>query len=73
MVIIDQRTETYCHLCFKAVCGLKGNNCGKSLILLVTILFIGDEWLCLLTLLKTGLSRQFCTEKLLQIHKNILQ
>ena len=56
---------------FRAIRRPKANNWGKWLILLVTLLFTGEEWLSLLTLLKTGLSRQLCSEKLLQIDKNI--
>ena len=57
------------HLRFKAICGPKASNCGNYLILLVTVLFIREEWLRLLMLLKTGLPRQIFFEKLLQIHK----
>ena len=64
------RARKSTNLCFKAICGPKAANCGKSLILLVTVLFTGEKWLSILTLLKTGLSRQFCSEKLLQIRKN---
>ena len=35
----------------------------------VTVLFIREEWLNLLSLLKTGSSMQFCCEKLLEIGK----
>ena len=45
------------------ICGPKANNCWECLILLVAVLFIGEEWLSLLTLLKSDLLRQFCTEK----------
>ena len=34
---------------------------GKSLNFFVTVLFIGEEWLSLFTLLNTGLSKQFCS------------
>ena len=47
----------------------KASNCGKYLIFLVTVLFIREEWLRLLVLLKTGLLRQISSEKLLQISK----
>ena len=67
--MIDQKRKQ-CHLRFKAIGGLKASNCGKYLIFLVTILFIREEWLRLLTLLKTGLLRQISSEKLLQISKN---
>ena len=67
--MIDKKIKQ-CHLCFKAICGPKASNCGKYLILLVTVLFIREEWLRLLTLLKTGLPRQICPEKLLLIRKN---
>ena len=68
----DQKRKQ-CHLRFKAICGRKASNCGKYLIFLVTVLFIRDEWLRLLTLLKTGLLRQISSEKLLQISKNTFQ
>ena len=48
----------------------KENNCGKYLILLVTLLCKEEVCLSPLTLLKIGLSRQFCSKKLLQIRKN---
>ena len=67
--MIDQKRKL-CHHRFQAICEPKVNNCGKCLILLVTVLFIGEGWL---NLLKTGLSRQFCSEKLLQIGKNTFQ
>ena len=70
--MIDQKRKQ-CHLRFKAICGLKASNCGKYLIFLVTVLFIREEWLRLLTLLKTGLLRQISSEKLLQISKNTFQ
>ena len=54
--MIDQKRKK-CHLCFKAICGLKPSNCGKNLIFLVTVLFIREEWLRLHTLLKKGLIR----------------
>ena len=69
--MIDKKKQ--CHLCFKAICGPKASNCGKYLILLVTVLFMREEWLRLLILLKTSLRRQICPEKLLQIHKNTSQ
>ena len=34
-------------------------------------MFIREEWLTLYTLLKAGLSGQFCSEKLLQLGQNI--
>ena len=70
--MIDKK-RTQCHLHFKAICGPKASNCGKYLILLVTLLFIRKEWLRLLMLIKTGLPRQICSEKLLQIRKNTSQ
>ena len=70
--MIDKKIRQY-HLYFKAICGPKASNCGKYLILLVTVLFIREEWLRLLMLLKTGLPRQVCSKKLLQISKNIFQ
>ena len=70
--MIDQERKQ-CHLRFKAICGLKASNCGKYLIFLETMLFIREEWLRLLTLLKTGLLRQISSEKLLQISKNTFQ
>ena len=66
--MIDQKRKQ-CHLRFKTICGLKASNCGKYLIFLVTILFIREEWLRLLALLKTGLLRQISSEKSLQISK----
>ena len=68
MVTIGKKRKQ-CHLLFKAICGPKVSNCWKCLILLVTVLFIREEWLRLLMLLKTGLPRQIFFEKLLQIHK----
>ena len=62
-----------CRFRFKTICGPKASNCGKYLILLVTILFIREEWLRLLMLLKIGLLRQVWSEKLLQIRKNTSQ
>ena len=49
----------YCHFLFKVFCGPKTKNCGKYFILLVTVLFIGKEWLSLLALLKTNISILF--------------
>ena len=49
--MIDQKRKQ-CNLYFKAVCGLKASNCGKYLVFLVTVLFVREEWLRLLTLLK---------------------
>ena len=72
MVIIDRRRKS-CNFCFKVICGPRVNNSGKCLILFVTVLFIGEEWLRLLTLIKTSLSRQFCYQKLLQISKDTFQ
>ena len=72
MVTIDKKRKQ-CHLRFKAICGPKVSNCWKCLILLVTVLFIREEWLRLLMLLKTGLPRQTCSGKLLQITKNTFQ
>ena len=64
--MIDQKRK-YCHFRFKTICWPIANNCGKCMILLVTVMFIGEKWLSLLKLLKIGLSRQCCSEKLLQI------
>ena len=58
------------HLRFKAICGIKATNCEKYLIFFVTVLFIREEWLGLLTLLKTGLLWQISSEKLLQISQH---
>ena len=55
-----------CYFCFKGICGPKGIIV-ESLILFVTALFIGEEWLSLVTLLNTGLSRYFYSEILLKI------
>ena len=70
--MIDQKRKQ-CHLRFKAIYGLKASNFEKYLIFLVIVLFIREEWLRLLKLLKTGLPRQICFEKLLQIRKNTYQ
>ena len=70
--MIDQKRKQ-CHLRLKAIYGLKASNCRKYLIFLVTVLFIREEWLHLLTLLKTGLLRQISSDKLLQISKNTFQ
>ena len=70
--MIDQKKKQ-CNLRFKVICGFKASNCGKYLIFLVTVLFIREEWLHLLTLLKTGLLRQISSEKLLQINKSTFQ
>ena len=59
MVMIDKKKQ--CHFPFKSICGPKASNCGKYLVLLVTVLFIREEWLYLLMLLKTGLLRQICS------------
>ena len=72
VVMIDQERQ-WRHFLFKAIFGPLVNNWGKRLTLFVTVLFIREEWLILHTLLKTGLSRQFCSGKLLQIGKNTLQ
>ena len=58
VVILDQA--------IKANCGPKAINLGKGF-LFVTVFFIGEEWLSLLTLLKTGLSSKFFFEKLAKI------
>ena len=70
--MIDQKKKQ-CNLRFKVICGFKASNCGKYLIFLVTVLFIREEWLHLLTLLKTGLLTQISSEKLLQINKSTFQ
>ena len=70
--MIDQKRKQ-CHLRFKAIYGLKACNFEKYLIFLVIVLFIREEWLRLLKLLKTGLLRQISSEKLLQISKNTFQ
>ena len=72
--MIDQKINFWLFVeSFKAICWPKENNCGKCLILLMTVLFLGEECLSLHTLLKADLSRQFCLEKLLQICKNTFQ
>lgn len=53
-----------------SICGPKANNWRKCLILL-TVIFIGEEILSLFTLLNTGLSRQLCSEILLKTGENI--
>ena len=70
--MIDKKRKQ-CPLRFKAICGPKASNFGKYLILLVTLLLIRKEWLRLLMLIKTGLPRKICSDKLLQIRKNTLQ
>ena len=70
-MIDKKRKQRY--LRFRPVCSAKVNNCGKYLILLVTVLSFREEWLPLLMLLKTGLPRQICSKKLLQIRKNTFQ
>ena len=72
VVTIDQKRKQ-CHPFFKALCDLKASNCGKCLIFFVTVLFIREEWICLNTLLKTGLLMQISSEKLLQISKTTFQ
>ena len=64
--MIDQK-RNQCHLWFKAICVFKVS------IILLPVLFIREEQLRLLTLLKTGLLRQISSEKLLQISKNTFQ
>ena len=39
----------------------------KSFILFIAVLPTKEEWLCLLRLSKTSLSKQFCSKMLLQI------
>ena len=70
--MIDQKRKP-CHLRVQAIYGLKASNCRKYLIFLLTVLFVTDEWLRLLTLVKTGLTSQTPSEKLLQISKNTFQ
>ena len=70
--MIDKKRKQY-NFRFKAICGPKTSNCGNYLILLVTVLLIREEWLCLVMLLTTGLPRQICSEKVLQIRKNTFQ
>ena len=70
--MIDQKRKQ-CDLRFKAFCGPKASGCGKYLIFFVTVSFIREEWLRLLTLLKTRLLRQISSEKLLQISKKTFQ
>ena len=50
-VMVDQERKQ-CHFRFKAICGPKANNRKRCWILLVNVLFIGEEWLSLLLLLK---------------------
>ena len=66
VVMIDKKWKQ-CHLCFKTICGPKASTCGTYLFFLVTVQLIRKEWLCLLMLLKAGLPRQICYDKLLQI------
>ena len=64
--MIDQK-QNQCHLWFKAIYSFKAS------IILLPVFFIREEWLRLLTLLKTGLLYQISSEKLLQISKNTFQ
>ena len=70
--MIDQKTKQ-CHLFLRLFVVLKRVIAEKYLIFLVAVLLIREEWLRLLTLLKTGLLRQISSEKLLQIRKNTSQ
>ena len=47
--MVDQERK-WCNFGFKAICGPKANNGAKCLILFLTVLFIGEEWLSLLML-----------------------
>ena len=68
MPIVDNGRER-CYFCSKGICGPKANNFGKCLLLLVTLFFIGKEWLGLFTLLNTGLSSHICCETFLKTNK----
>ena len=71
--MLDQEKKK-CYFCFKAICGPKANYCVNIFVLLVTVLIIEEEqWLSLLILLKTNLSIQFSSEKLLQLSKKTFQ
>ena len=61
------------YFCFKGIRGPKVNNCGKCLILFVTVFLIGEGWLTLFTLLNTGLLCEFCSEMLLKIRESTFQ
>ena len=63
LVVMFDYERNWCHICFKGIFGINTNYLGKCLILLATLLFIGEEQFSLFTLLNTGLSRQFCSEK----------
>ena len=65
--------KKWCHFNVGGICGPKRINRGNCLILFLTVLFIGKEWLSLLILLKTGLLKLFRFEKLLKIAGNALQ
>ena len=70
--MVDQERKKY-HFCLEDICGTKANNRGKCIVLFLKALFTEEEWSSLLRLLKTGLSREFCSKKLCQIRKSIVQ
>ena len=72
--MIDKKRKQ-CHLHFKATCDPKTSNCGKHLILLVSNSIVYQRRMVTSTyvMLKAGLPRQMCSEKLLQIRKNTFQ
>ena len=62
MLIVDQERKQS-NFRIGPICGPEANTRGKYLISFVTV----QEWLSLLTLLTTGLPRQFCcSERLLE-------
>ena len=70
MLMIDYYGRQSCHFCFKGIYGPKANNCRKCLILFVTAVVSRENWLSLITLLNTDLSRQFCSGMLLKVGEN---
>lgn len=72
MLMVDQEKK-WNYLIFKSIYEPNMNNWGKCLILPAAILFIGEERLSLLTLLKTVLLRLPHFEKLSKIGENIFQ
>ena len=53
VVMFDQEKKQF-RFRFNFICGPKANNWSTFLIFFVKVLFIGKEWLSLLTLLKAG-------------------
>lgn len=51
MIVVDHGKK-WCHCCFKGICGSICDTLGERLILFLTVLFVGEEWLGLLTLFR---------------------